>query len=41
MDEVKVIEHEDGSATVEMDGDIVHYTKEEVDEMLEKSEAHQ
>lgn len=34
-DDIKVTEHADGSATVEMpDGEVVVYTKEEVDEMM-------
>jgi hypothetical protein len=33
-EDIIVTDHEDGSATVEMDGEAIHYTKEEVDEMM-------
>lgn len=37
-DAIKVIENPDGSCVVEMDGEIIQYTKEEVDEMREEFE---
>lgn len=33
MDDIKITELPDGGCIVEMDGEIEHYTKEEIDEM--------
>lgn len=37
-DGIKVTDNPDGGCVVEMDGEIIHYTKEEVDEMREEFE---